>query len=199
MHCFRSAAHSVAVKFWFWSAINSPNSSQDKLLHCLDCLLRMYRSDCFQALFQMKSPSRRSWCNLIMPLKQQIKHWCEQNKSFCIQLCVANGSKGKKLHLFLLLNTSISAFNAPPSWLIIAYICMNQKGLQSFSNLFSYDQHSTNAANANTLCVNPTMRREIVATRRAGMATSIITRILPSKCEHRLIAHEGKRTLAVDW
>ena len=49
-------------------------------------------------LFFMKSPSRRSWCNLILPLKQRIKHWCEQNKSFCIQLCVVNGSKGNKLH-----------------------------------------------------------------------------------------------------
>ncbi len=76
---------------------------------------------------------------------------------------------------------------------------MNQKCLQSFSNLFGYDQHHTHATNVNTLCANLTMRREIVVTRRAGVTTSVITRITPSKGEHRLIAHELKRTLAVDW
>ena len=40
----------------------------------LDCLLRMYSFDRFQALFQMKSPSRSSWFNPVLLLKQQIKH-----------------------------------------------------------------------------------------------------------------------------
>jgi hypothetical protein len=76
---------------------------------------------------------------------------------------------------------------------------MNQKCLQSFSFFFGFDQLRTNAANADTLCANLTMRREIVATRRAGVTTAFITTIPTSKGVHPLIVHEWKRTLAVDW
>ena len=93
--------------------------------------------------------------------------------------------------LFLKVSMSLSVDNAPPPRRIIAYVCMNPKCQQSFSNLFSYDQHRTHAKNINTLCANLTMRREIVATRRAGVTTSVITKI-PHRGEHRLICREWK-------
>ena len=86
---------------------------------------------------------------------------------------------------------SLSVDNAPPPRRIIAYVCMNPKCQKSYSNLFSYDQHRTHATTVNTLCANLTMRREIVATRRAGVTTSVITKI-PPRGEHRLVCHEWK-------
>ena len=80
---------------------------------------------------------------------------------------------------FLHMSTSLSADNAPPPQRIIAYVCMNPKCDQSFTNLFSYDQHRYHSRNVGTLCASLTMRREIVATRRAGVTTSVIKRIPP--------------------
>ena len=48
---------------------------------------------------------------------------------------------------------------------------MNPRCNRSFSNLKSYDQHRVHARNAFTLCASLTMRREIIATRRAGVNT----------------------------
>ncbi len=62
----------------------------------------------------------------------------------------------------------LSSDNPPPPRRIIAYVCMNPKCKPSFSNLYAYDQHRTHARNANTLCASLTMRREIIATKRAG-------------------------------
>ena len=82
-----------------------------------------------------------------------------------------------------------SAENAPPPRRIIAFICMNPRCDRSFSNLYSYDQHRVHARNANTLCASLTMRREIIATRRAGVTTSVVTEIA-SKGVHRMLAHD---------
>ena len=78
----------------------------------------------------------------------------------------------------------LSSDHAPPSRRIIAYVCMNPKCAQSFSNLHAYDRHRTHASNANTLCASLTMRREIVATRRAGVTTSVVTEIVPRGVHH---------------
>ena len=84
-----------------------------------------------------------------------------------------------------LLLMSISADNAkPPLHRIIAYVCLNPKCNQSFTNLHSYDQHRTHARNASTLCASITMRREIVATRRAGVTTSVLKEIAPRGDQH---------------
>ena len=82
---------------------------------------------------------------------------------------------------------SLSAENAPPPQRIIAYECMNPKCAQSFSNMHSYDVHRYHARNVGTLCASLTMRREIVATRRAGLTTAVIKRI-PSKGKPRQCA-----------
>ena len=86
---------------------------------------------------------------------------------------------------------SLSAGNAQPPRRIIAFICMNPNCKRSFSNLFGYDQHRTHARNANTLCASLTMRREIIATRRAGVTTSVVTEIAP-KGVHRMLARNKK-------
>ena len=72
-----------------------------------------------------------------------------------------------------------SADNVAPPQRIVAYVCMNPKCEKLFTNLFSYDQHRYHARNVGTLCASLTMRREIVATRRAGVTTSVIKRIPP--------------------
>ena len=82
----------------------------------------------------------------------------------------------------------LSSDHAPPPRRIIAYVCMNPKCAQSFNNLHAYDRHRTHASNANTLCASLTMRREIVATRRAGVTTSVVTEIAP-RGVHHMVAH----------
>jgi hypothetical protein len=53
--------------------------------------------------------------------------------------------------------------------------------LFKYAQLRTYDVHrSYHARNVGTFCASLTMRREIVATRRAGLTTSVIKRI-PSK------------------
>ncbi len=89
----------------------------------------------------------------------------------------------------VLLSMSLSADNAaPPLHRIIAYVCLNPKCNQSFTNLHSYDQHRTHARNANTLCASLTMRREIVATRRAGVTTSVLKEVAP-RGDQRMRSH----------
>ena len=90
---------------------------------------------------------------------------------------------------FLSTLMQLGADNAPPPRRIIAYVCMNPKCEQSFTNLYAYDQHRTHARNANTLCASLTMRREIVATRRAGVTTSVVKEIAP-RGVHHMVAHE---------
>jgi len=68
---------------------------------------------------------------------------------------------------------------------------MNPDCQRSFSNLYGYDQHRTHARNADTLCASLTMRREIIATRRAGVTTSVVKEIAP-KGAHHTIAHDWK-------
>ena len=82
----------------------------------------------------------------------------------------------------------LSSDNPPPPRRIIAYVCMNPKCEQSFTNLHSYDRHRTHARNVNTLCASLTMRREIVATRRTGVTTSVVTEI-PRRGMHDMVAH----------
>ena len=87
---------------------------------------------------------------------------------------------------FVLLSMSLSADNAaPPLQRIIASVFLNPKCNQSFTNLYGYDQHQTHARNQNKLCASLTMRREIVATRRAGVATSVLKEVAP-KGEQRV-------------
>ena len=43
-------------------------------------------------------PSDWYACNLILFLEEKIEHCCQQNKSYCIQLCAWNSSKPKKRH-----------------------------------------------------------------------------------------------------
>ena len=91
---------------------------------------------------------------------------------------------------FLNMSTSQHAHNAdnmPPPQRIVAYVCMNPKCDKLFTNLFSYDQHRYHARNVGTLCASLTMRREIVATRRAGVTTSVIKRI----------PHKGKQCTCI--
>ena len=57
--------------------------------------------------------------------------------------------------------------------------------------MFGYDQHGTHARNANTLCASLTMRREIIATRRAGVTTAVVTET-PPKGVHHMLAHDRK-------
>ena len=85
--------------------------------------------------------------------------------------------------LYMSMALSLSAENAPQHRRIIAYECMNPKCEQSFTNMHSYDVHRYHARNVGTLCASLTMRREIIATRRAGLTTAVITRI-PSKGKH---------------
>ena len=99
---------------------------------------------------------------------------------FCV-LCVSSLSTSMPL----------SADDAPPPRRIIAFICMNPDCQRSFSNLYGYDQHRTHARNADTLCASLTMRREIIATRRAGVTTSVVKEIAP-KGAHHTIAHDWK-------
>ena len=82
----------------------------------------------------------------------------------------------------------LSSDHAPPPRRIIAYVCMNPKCEQSFTNLHSYDRHRTHARNVNTLCASLMMRREIVATRRTGVTTSVVTEI-PRRGMHDMVAH----------
>ena len=82
----------------------------------------------------------------------------------------------------------LSSDHAPPPRRVIAYVCMNPKCEQSFTNLHSYDRHRTHARNVNTLCASLTMRREIVATRRTGVTTSVVTEI-PRRGMHDMVAH----------
>ena len=82
------------------------------------------------------------------------------------------------------MDTSHYQDNDPPPQRILAYVCMNKFCNQSFTNLYAYDQHRTHARNANSLCANITMRREIIATRRAGVTTSVVKEIA-SKREQR--------------
>ena len=82
----------------------------------------------------------------------------------------------------------VSSDHAPPPRRVIAYVCMNPKCEQSFTNLHSYDRHRTHARNVNTLCASLTMRREIVATRRTGVTTSVVTEI-PRRGMHDMVAH----------
>ena len=82
--------------------------------------------------------------------------------------------------LYMSMALSLSAKNASQHRRIIAYECMNPKCAQSFSNMHCYDVHRYHARNVGTLCASLTMRREIVATRRAGLTTAVIRRI-PSK------------------
>ena len=84
----------------------------------------------------------------------------------------------------------LSSDNPPPPRRIIAYVCTNPKCKPSFTNLYAYDQHRTHARNANTLCANVTMRREIIATKRAGVTTSVVTEIAPKGVHHMMVAHE---------
>ena len=71
--------------------------------------------------------------------------------------------------------------NEPPPQRILAYVCMNKDCQQSFTNLYAYDQHRYHARNVNSLCANITMRREIIATRRAGVTTSVVKEIAPKR------------------
>ncbi len=50
------------------------------------------------------------------------------------------------------------------------------------------DRHRIHAKNENTLCASLTMRRELVATRRAGVSTSVVTEIAP-RGVHHMVAH----------
>ena len=65
---------------------------------------------------------------------------------------------------------------------IIAYKWIKPRCPQSFSNIMaqpSYNVHRYHARNVGTLCASLTMRRGIVATRRAGLTTAVIKRIPP--------------------
>ena len=73
----------------------------------------------------------------------------------------------------------IKADSAPGARRETALVCINAKCQQSFANMYAYDQHRTHTRNVNTLCANLMMRKEIVATRRAGVTTSVITQIAP--------------------
>ena len=77
------------------------------------------------------------------------------------------------------MSMALSAEHAPTPHRIIAYECLNPKCAKSFSNMHSYDVHRYHARNVGTLCASLTMRREIVAMRRAGLTTSVIKRIPP--------------------
>lgn len=68
---------------------------------------------------------------------------------------------------------------ASPHQRIVSYECMNPRCDKSFSNLHrdSYEVHRFHARNVGTLCASLTMLREIVATRRTGVTTSVIRRI----------------------
>ena len=90
----------------------------------------------------------------------------------------------------VLLSMSLSADNAAPPLQRIIAIRILESETQSilYKIVWSrtYDQHSTHARNKNTLCASLTMRREIVATRRAGVATSVLKEVAP-KGEQRMM------------
>ena len=94
---------------------------------------------------------------------------------------------------FLHMSSTLSADNAPPPQRIIAYVCMNPKCDQSFTNLFSYDQHRYHSRNVGTLCASLTMRREIVATRRAGVTTAVVKRIPATGMQYACICASAWR------
>ncbi len=81
--------------------------------------------------------------------------------------------------LFLNMAMALSAEHAQPQR-IIEYECMNPRCAHSFSNMHSYDVPRYHERNVGTLCASLTMRREIVATRRPGLTTTVIKQI-PSK------------------
>jgi len=83
----------------------------------------------------------------------------------------------------------IKADSAPGARRETALVCINAKCQQSFANMYAYDQHSTHTRNVNTLCASLMMRKEIVATRRAGVTTSVITQIAPKGLPY-ILAHE---------
>jgi hypothetical protein len=65
---------------------------------------------------------------------------------------------------------------------------MNKDCLQSITYLYAYDQHRYHARNVISLFAKITMRRDIIATRRAGVPTSVVKEIAP-KCEQRSHEH----------
>ena len=104
-----------------------------------------------------------------------------QYRSNLFRLCVS----------LLNMSMALSAQNAPPHQRNVSYECMNPRCDKSFSNLHrdSYEVHRFHARNVGTLCASLTMLREIVATRRTGVTTSVIRRILSTgkQCAYILI------------
>lgn len=88
VNCFRSSARSAVLKFWPWSAITLPNSSQDRALHCLDRCDENTVLTVFKYCFRWNRHLDAVGAIWFSPWKGKIKYLCEQNKSFCIQLCV---------------------------------------------------------------------------------------------------------------
>ena len=63
-----------------------PNSSQDRTLHCLDRCDENTVLTVFKYCFRWNRHLDAVGAIWFRPWRKKMKHWCEQNKSFCIQL-----------------------------------------------------------------------------------------------------------------
>jgi hypothetical protein len=150
------------------------------------CILQSFK-DCFepgqyylvrafQHCFAFRPQIRRNphgWCSDFDPSRRMPNYFQNSDHQYrIIDFCLR-----WKYYMAMVL----SAEHAPPPR-IIAYEWIKPRCPQSFSNIMaqpSYDVHRYHARNVGTLCASLTMRREIVATRRAGLTTAVIKRIPP--------------------
>ncbi len=145
---------------------------QRLLNHCFEPG-QYYLVRAFQHCFAFRRRSPHGWCSDFDPSRRMPNYFQNSDHQYrIIDFCLR-----WKYYMAM----ALSAEHAPPPR-IIAYEWIKPRCPQSFPNIMaqpSYDVHRYHARNVGTLCASLTMRREIVATRRAGLTTAVIKRIPP--------------------
>ena len=108
----------------------------------------------------------------------QNRFWLVHQYRFCFEACALTWpfDRGTRCRQ--------SATNSAYAWIRTAIDFTSDVWQFFIKDVFSQSAQNSCEKCKNTLCASITMRREIIATRRAGVTTSVVKEIAP-KCEQR--------------